>query len=207
MKSLTVSLAAVLLFACTATTAQATQPTKVAPSWTEIQKAVNAVFASRDGYKDGDIICRSEAIEVMAKLAKLGWKPANAQKLISKVPEDHEFIVVQLRKKDGWDFMRHVAKYPLGYDRLDRMVRLPRGETFTLPLITQPGGYRMIEYMTTASGGVEMGKMLNDAPNGENFNKPTGRIYTASDFLGQLYESYETPKPKSKKVQLRRGAS
>ncbi len=48
----------------------------------------------------------------------------------------------------------------------------------------------MIQYMTTAQGGKEMGKMLSQAPQGADFNKPTGRIYTVPMLLKHLQEEY-----------------
>ncbi len=87
-----------------------------------------------------------------------------------------------------------MAKYPEGYDRLDRMVRLPRGEIFTEDLIHNPGGYQMVEYMATAQGGIEMGKMLSETPKGKNFNQPTGRIYTAEQLIARVKKSYAVAK-------------
>jgi hypothetical protein len=35
-----------------------------------------------------------------------------------------------------------------------------------------------------------MGEMLSQAPNGKGFNKPTGRIYTETQFIARLKQSY-----------------
>src|SRR5580698_731322 len=162
------------------------------PKWEQIQRAADAALRSRPDYQPGDIISRSEAQACFAKLAALGWEPSDAGQLVAAVPGDDEFIVKHLRgknNKDGQRFMRHVAKYPEGYDRLDRMIRLPRGETITEDLIHNPGGYQMVEYLATAQGGIEMGKMLSETPKGKNFNQPTGRIYTAEQLVSRLRKS------------------
>ncbi len=163
------------------------------PKWDQLERAASAALRSREDYHPGDILARSEAQACFAKLAALGWEPAEAQELAAAVPGDDEFIVKRLRgknNKDGQRFMRHVAKYPEGYDRLDRMIRLPRGETITADLIHNPGGYQMVEYLATAQGGIEMGKMLSETPKGKNFNQPTGRIYTAEQLIARLKKSY-----------------
>ena len=58
-------------------------------------------------------------------------------------------------------------------------------------LIRGPGGEKLIEYMTTAAGGKELGKQLSQDPNGANFNAPTGRIYTVPDLLKYLKQQYD----------------
>jgi len=163
------------------------------PKWEAIERAARAALCGRADYHPGDILARSEAQACFAQLAALGWKPADATELAAAVPGDDEFIVKHLRgknNKDGQRFMRHVASYPDGYDRLDRMIRMPRGEIITEDLIHNPGGFRMVEYLATAQGGQEMGKMLSQTPQGKNFNQPTGRIYTAEQLLARLKTSY-----------------
>ena len=191
---------AILVLLLTIAAADAAEPKKPAakpatqlPKWEAVERAARASLCGRQDYHAGDILARSEAQSCMAQLATLGWKPTNATELVAAVPGDDEFIVKHLRgknNKDGQRFMRHVASYPDGYDRLDRMIRMPRGEIITEDLIHNPGGYRMVEYLATAQGGQEMGKMLSDIPQGRNFNQPTGRIYTAEQLLGWLKASY-----------------
>ena len=166
---------------------------KSLPKWSQVEAAAAQVLMSRDGYKPGDLIARSEAQAVMGRLVALGWNPDDSKEIVALVPADDDFIVKKLRgkDKDGQRFMRQVSKYPQGYDRLDRMVRLPRGQIFTADLIHNPGGYQMIEYMATAEGGIELGKMLSADPGGKNFNQPTGRLYTAEQLIARLRVSYE----------------
>jgi hypothetical protein len=49
----------------------------------------------------------------------------------------------------------------------------------------------MIEYLTSAPGGKNMGKMLSHVPQGDKFNQPTGRIYTQEQLQARLRQSYE----------------
>ncbi len=87
--------------------------------------------------------------------------------------------------------MRQSCKYPDAYDRLDRLSRMPMGHQNVDALIAGPDGYKMIQYMTSTSGGRNLGQMLSQDPRGANFNSPTGRIYTADQFLQRLTESYQ----------------
>jgi hypothetical protein len=79
--------------------------------------------------------------------------------------------------------------YPNGYDRIDRLSRLPLGQQTVRDLIRGPGGEKMVAYMTTASGGKELGKMLSNDPQGKQFNAPTGRIYTVAMLLDRMKQS------------------
>jgi hypothetical protein len=163
---------------------------KPLPPWNKIEEITKKTLADRYGYQPGDIIGRSDVEATLTKLAALGWKPLEAPKLIKAAHADNDFIVARLREPEGWRFMRHVATYPEGYDRVDRLLRMPRGETMVADLITNPGGYQLFEYMTTAQGGIEMGRMLERIPSGQDFNDPTGRLYTEKQFLSRLHQSY-----------------
>ena len=67
---------------------------------------------------------------------------------------------------------------------------LAHGQQTVCDLIRGPDGYKMIEYMTTAPGGKNLGKQLSRGPKGRDFNKQTGRIYTAKALLERLKESH-----------------
>lgn len=155
---------------------------------------VKHTLASRTGYKPGDIIARSEVQKALARLERHHWTPADREKILKATPGDEEFIVQRLRAPEGLDFMRHVATYPDGYDRVDRMLHLANGPQYVGSLITNPGGYKLFQYMTSAPGGIEMGRMLSDTPGGENFNESTHRLYTEERLLSRLHKSYDAEK-------------
>ncbi len=87
--------------------------------------------------------------------------------------------------------MRQSGKYPLAYDRIDRLSRMIMGEKNVRALIRGPDGYKMIQYMTSTPYGRNMGQMLSQDPRGADFNSPTGRLYTADALLGRLQQSYD----------------
>jgi hypothetical protein len=45
--------------------------------------------------------------------------------------------------------------------------------------------------MTESEGGKNLGRSLQKAPGGKDFNKPTGRVYTLESFLAELRLRHE----------------
>ena len=159
------------------------------PSMTAVRTAVEQYFQTQTGYQSGDWITRQSVEPLLARLTTLGLPLLDAQKIVADTPTNDEFLTVQLSTPAGRKFMRQIARYPNAYDRLDRLSRLSNGRRTVQDLIRGPGGQKMIEYLTTASGGRELGRMLSKAPNGGNFNAPTGRIYTEGLLLERLAQS------------------
>jgi hypothetical protein len=151
---------------------------------------VNKHFAS---IKRGptELLSQGDVEPVFDELAKMGWQVANQQEIVKSVLSDKSFMVKKLRKGRGRSFARSIAEIPDGYDRVDRMIRLPHGHTFLEGLISTTDGWKMIGYMTETRGGHVLGEQVQHAPLGHDFNKVTGRIYTSDQFLNQLRLSYE----------------
>lgn len=168
------------------------------PDFEIIERAVAKHFEDLPDYRDGDLLARAPTKELLEKLEKLGWKEPNAAAILERIPADDDFIAKSLSTSRGKSFMRQIAKYPNAYDRLDRLSRLPRGKDMVRSLIVGPDGYKLLEYMTSTSGGKELGKMLSEAPRGTNFNRSTGKIYTATMLLAELRLDYgETVNPQA----------
>lgn len=163
---------------------------KSIPPFSEAQQAVSRYFGARENFRSGDLITREDVEPLLAQLQKKGLPLSDAGQILQNVPAKGEFLVDQLGTPDGRKFMRRIAAYPDAYDRLDRLSRMPHGQQTIRDLIRGPGGEKMIEYMTTTSGGKELGKMLANAPTGEKFNAPTGRIYTVELLLARLQQSH-----------------
>src|SRR5690606_6720734 len=49
----------------------------------------------------------------------------------------------------------------------------------------------LIEYMTTTKAGKRLGKQVSRGEHGEDFNKPTGKIYNETQLLKRLKTSYD----------------
>ncbi len=170
------------------------------PTFEQVRKATLAYFQKLPEYQPGGILSRSEAEPLFSRLKQMGWVVADREAILAAILPDNAFMVQQLRTPVGRKFAVQISAYPDGYDRLDRLSRLPRGKAVVRNLILATGGQEMIEYMTTTPGGVALGKMLSQDPRGAKFNQPTGRIYTVEMLLDRLKRSYDVatgaaPKP------------
>lgn len=111
--------------------------------------------------------------------------------------EDRSFLAKQLTSKSGRAFSRHIAKFQLGYDQLDRLSHMPQGRSTIERLVRGPDGWKLLEYMAKAPGGHELGRMLSETPKGGNFEKATGRIYTEMELVGGS-TNYIRPRPQGR---------
>jgi hypothetical protein len=161
------------------------------PSFDLVKAVVFEHFNEIEDVKEALIVARPEVAGLFPKLKRLGWTVADAGDILDDVLPADAFLVKKLRTKKGAKFSRQIARYPEGYDRLDRFSRLPRGHSLVDDLIEGPDGYKLIKYMTTAKGGTNLGKQLSNAPLGKDFNKPTGKIYTLRMLLDRLKASYK----------------
>jgi hypothetical protein len=160
------------------------------PSMSEIRQAVLRHFQAKPDYQSGDLITREEVDPLLVKLQRMGLPLPDAKEILAKVPSKGEGFVALLSTRDGRKFMRQISTFENGYDRVDRLSRIPLGQQTLRDLIRGPDGYKMVEYMTTAQGGKELGRQLSNTPNGANFNAPTGRIYTDEQLLTRLERSH-----------------
>ena len=113
---------------------------------------------------------------------------------VTVVLADDEFLVRALRSPKGIGLMRRIAVMNGGYDRLDRLSRIPNGQQIVHQLIEGPDGYKLIGYMTDSRGGKELGKMLGRTAQDGDLNKPTGRIYTEKQLLSVLEKVHAAEK-------------
>jgi hypothetical protein len=161
------------------------------PTFEKVQQTVEKQFSLNRGYRSGDLITTSDVESVFRKLEKINWKVADRKDILKQVLSSSDWMARQFSTNSGRDFMRHVSDLPGGYDRVDRLRRMPYGQQQIAALIQGPDGYKMFEYMTTTPGGKNMGLMLSQGVNGADFNGSTGRIYTELDLLKRLKKSYD----------------
>jgi hypothetical protein len=158
--------------------------------WKQVAQTVDAYFAKTRGRQPMDIITRNEVSPLFDQLAKQGWQVAERKEILDRVPADNEFMVKQLRSQKGRAFMRQISQYPGGYDSLDRLSKLPQGKNTVEALIKGPDGFKMLQYMDTTQGGLNLEKQLAHTPKGKDFTKPTGRIYTVGELKWALRNAY-----------------
>ena len=152
---------------------------------------VQKQLAANRSYRPGDLITNSAVESLFRKLEKINWKVADRRDILKLVLSDSDWMARQFSSEQGREFMRQISELPGGYDRVDRLRRMPYGPQQIADLIRSPDGYLMFEYMTTTQGGRNLGGMLSQGVNGRDFNSPTGRIYTELDLLKRLKKSYD----------------
>lgn len=187
----------VLTLVTTSSRASAGKKTKVLPSPAMVQKVVKVHLAKLPEYQEGDILCRSDVEPIFRQLAKIGWKAADAKKILGEMLDANNFLIKELRTDRGRQFMRKVSGDPSVYDRLDRVARHRRGPATIRSLVRLPNGEKyakadpgrgnpsMSDLVLIYDRGAEQNRKLKD------YNKPTGRIYTADQFLKRLSRSYQ----------------
>jgi hypothetical protein len=183
------SLGAMLLLVA-ALSSVATAAVPPLADFTAVEAIVTTHLNHRRGYQPGDLISQGDWDAILAGLSQAGWTPRDAAQLRKLLLPAKDFLVLESRSKEGRLFMRQVSRYPGGYDRLDRLARMPYGVNTIVRLINGPDGYKMLEYMTTTPGGTELGLQLSQGTDGKNFNQLTGRIYTAAQLLDRLQASH-----------------
>jgi hypothetical protein len=165
------------------------QPAKASnklPSLAAVKAVVEKTLGQDRDYRPGDLLSQRRVAAVLTQLKAAGWDMPQSRELMARVPADNEFLVRALSTKKGVAFMRTVSTMSGGYDRVDRLSRIPQGQQLVERLINGPDGYKLIDYLTESRGGEELGAMLGRTAQGADFNRPTGRIYTATQLLGEL---------------------
>jgi hypothetical protein len=165
------------------------------PAFDEIARAAGDYFHSLADYQDGDLISRLHVAAALDAVANVGWEAPNRAQIEDRTLADGSFLVRELSKPAGRKFMRKIAGTPGGYERLERLSSISGGQRTVRDLIHQRGGNEMIEYLATTSGGRNLGRMMAGTRNGVDLNKPTGRIYTANDFIAALKQAYPKQAP------------
>lgn len=160
------------------------------PKFSEVEQAVRAHFKSLSDYEAGDVITRRQ-VEPLLNRPELSWLGNQRSAILNQLLCDSDLLATELRTTAGRRFLKQIAGYPNGLDRLDRLGRLPQGTKKVRNLVHVRDGYKLIEYMTTKPGGAALGEVLSKSRQGVDFNQPTGRIYTEEMLVTRLRECYQ----------------
>ncbi|MBN2476773.1 MAG: hypothetical protein JXB62_19340 [Pirellulales bacterium] len=179
---------------------------KPLPPFEDIRETVSRHFSMLPDYQPGDILAQSEVEPLFVQLDRMGWSVADSKTLVNRVPPDGDFLVRQLRTPEGRKFMRQISPYPGAYDSLDRMRWLPNGQRTVYNLIHQSDrGGDVIKYLRTTEDGKRAERLMGEKPTSPDYNKPTGRIYTAEMLLDRLEEGYAKAREAEEKAAADRG--
>jgi hypothetical protein len=160
------------------------------PSPAAVRAIVEQTLAKDRDYRPGDLLSQKRVASVIGQLKAAGWDVPQSRELLARVPAENEFLVRALSTRQGVAFMRSISTMSGGYDRVDRLSRLPNGQQLVERLVSGPDGYKLIAYLSESRGGHELGTMLGRTAQGVDFNRSTGRIYTAKQLLDELEKLY-----------------
>jgi len=164
---------------------------KPLPPFRAVRNLVQRHFALQADYKPGDILSRTEVAPIFDQLGLMGWKVLDKKAILWRVPKETDFVVRVLRSESGRKFMRQIATMPGGYDRLYRLSVLPHGRQTVADLVRGKGGAEFVRYLTESRGGRNLGRMLENTPQGTKFNEPVHFLFTEDALLKRLEASYQ----------------
>lgn len=160
------------------------------PTWKDVETAAASHFKALGDYERGDIVSQGQVKPLLNKLAKAGWKVADADALLGQISADNEFLVAQLRTKNGRKFMRKLGGSAEQYDRLRRLAETKGGDRAVANIMELPNGNDVLAALVESKAGKDIARQLSKGPHTRDFNKPTGYLYTEAQVLERLEESY-----------------
>lgn len=176
------------------------------PQWLELKKVVDKFFAEQRGRQPYDILVSSEAKATIELLSKAGWKPKDSAKLLARVCGDGDFLVRELKTKEGRAFLAATGSEANVYDRLDKLIQHSGGDRLVSSIIRLPNGPSFMRPKPTPGFGTLMDLLPKGAsgktPIDPTFNKPTGKIYTSAAWIKELEAAHlaeSKPAPAHKK--------
>ena len=167
-------------------------PAPTPPPFDTIRNAVEEHFAAKRDYRPGDLITQSDVQAALSAVAQVGWNVPKQKELLELTLADDDFLVQELRTKDGKKIFDRVAKFPGALDKLDRIREMPKGKYAFKTLIHKThNSVQLIEEITTTPQGARFAQDIAKFDSSADFNKPTGRIYRVNELLAALEFIYK----------------
>ncbi len=161
---------------------------KEKPRKIDVKKMVTNHFKTLSGYQSGDLITGGQVEPLIKKFAQQGWEIANPDLPMKRMIKSGSYLDKTMNSRKGKTFFRQISSIKNGMDRVERMLSTKNGRSSIRQLVFEiPRGADYIKALATTSNG----KLLGNRQNGQNFNKPTGKIYTEkqlTEYLTKLFE-------------------
>ncbi|HUG17330.1 MAG TPA: hypothetical protein VMM56_00030 [Planctomycetaceae bacterium] len=184
--------------------AQEKDQTKKPKPYDKDQLSLAEMIGENREYKAGDLLTWEDVKPYIEQLKENGIEIPDEENLPAMFLPEGDRVVKMLRTRKGTIFMRNLTKAGGKYDMVDRFRKLPRGYTMLQTMIDTPKGHQLLADMVTAKTGKGTAQQLTRSPEGKDFDKPTGLIYTEDALLDFLKaaehksppdESPDPPKP------------
>lgn len=151
----------------------------------EVQQLVEGHFAALPDFKEHDLITRGTVDPVLAALHRAGWNVARIEEGVDFYLSDRHALAVQLRTPAGKTLMRNIGGWDNAYDRLARLASFAAGRRLVEKVVQDPNGVEFVKRLCRpeASG---LLSQFGAESSLQNFDVPSGRIYTKAAFLDHL---------------------
>ncbi len=183
-KNVKTLMAAVLFWA--STTLAAESGFKALPDWSRVEK----LFLTTSGAQPVAILSQGDVLPFFEQLKKMGWNVRDRAAIIDAMLPDGDPLVSELRSTQGKALSAQIQSLPGVYDKLDRLARLPNGTQTLHDLTRAKDAFKLLEFLTSAKGAAQLSTMLPKNAK-DDFNLPTGHLYTPEQFLTRVKKSHE----------------
>jgi hypothetical protein len=161
------------------------------PDWKTVESTAKQHLKSLPNYQAGDILSQGQIKPLLAKLAKAGWKLSDQKELLGQIAADDDFIVRQLRSKSGMKFMRSTGGSAEQYDYLRRLSETKGGDRAVTDILKLPNGNDVLTALTKSKAGKDISRRMAAGPHTQGYDTPTAYLYTETQVLARLKESYD----------------
>jgi hypothetical protein len=160
------------------------------PDWKAVASTAKTHFQTLPNYRAGDIVSQGQVKPLLVKLAKAGWKVSDEKALLAQICPDDDFVVRQLRTKSGQKFMRSTGGSAEQYDYLRRLAETKGGDRTVADILKLPNGSEVLSSLVESKAGKDISRRLAEGPRTQGYNTPTGMLYTETQILTRIEESY-----------------
>jgi hypothetical protein len=155
------------------------------PTFDAVEQTAREHFAAKSGYRDGDVITKSDVQPLIKKLEKQGFPVTEKQQGVDPLLPDASPLAQLLRTPAGARLMSQCRSLPNVYDRLERLCRFPAGRALVADIIGQQK-LDVLATLCTPEGAQQLQAHFFPEPAVVNFDTVSGKVYTQAQLIEHL---------------------
>jgi len=149
---------------------------------------VGRLLAKNEDYDPGDPLSWELVAPVLAELRQSGVQLPPDSELQPRFLKESDPFYKMISSKKGEQFFADLSKSPAAIDRAERYLSFPDGRRELEFIMTRKGGAEFFTDMVETRNGRKTAEIIASNPGLKDFDKPTGKIYLASQ-LNKFLES------------------
>ncbi|MCE9606944.1 MAG: hypothetical protein K8U03_18830 [Planctomycetia bacterium] len=170
----------------TQTSSPAEERKSKVPPFAVVQDLVEKQLAKKSGYRDGDLITRSDVAPIIPQLEKLGFPVREVSKGIEVLLADDHLLVTLLRTPQGEALIPKIKNLELALDRMDRLCYFSEGQELLRNLVVAPNALTVIEQLCLPETAKALAVKYPNEPSCQTLDLPTGRAFTQRQYIERL---------------------